>query len=160
MINKQKIVELIRVRLEEEVQLITQAAKAAHEAATHEESKAEDSHDTRGIESSYLAGAQAQRASEIQQQIHAYKVMKLKEFSTQDPIAATALVELRSDTKRSLYFIAPQGGGMKVQLENDVVQVITPHSPLGEELVGRRTGDTVEVEAQGGSREYEITSVH
>src|ERR1700734_932463 len=94
-IDKTELITQIRLKLETELQSITLAAKAAHEAATHEESKAEDSHDTRGIESSYLAGAQAQRASEILQQIHGYKFMKLKEFSSKDPIAATALVELR-----------------------------------------------------------------
>jgi transcription elongation GreA/GreB family factor len=160
MINKTQLIDEIRSRLEQEFEAITLAANAAHEAATHEESRAEDQHDTRGLESSYLAGAQAQRAAEIQQQIHLYKHLDVKSFSEKDPIASSAVVELESGGKKSLYFIGPLGGGMKLQFGNQLIQVITPRSPLGEELMGRKKGDSVEIEAQGGLREFEITTVY
>jgi transcription elongation GreA/GreB family factor len=163
MVNKKEIIAEILSRLEHEFQVISVSAKAAHEAATHEESRAEDSHDTRGLESSYLAGAQAQRAAELQQQILIYKFLEVKNFSEKDLIAPTAVVEIESSgkpTKKSVYFIAPGGGGlaagMKVQ---GGIQILTPVSPLGEELIGRKVGDTVEIEAQGGMREYEILAV-
>jgi transcription elongation GreA/GreB family factor len=166
MVNKKELIAEILSRLEHELSVITLSAKAAHEAATHEESRAEDSHDTRGLESSYLAGAQAQRASELQQQVLIYKFLELKSFSAQDQIAPTAVVEIKSvgaQAKKSTYFIAPGGGGlaagMKIQSGPDQLQILTPVSPLGEELIGRRVGDTVEIEAQGGMREYEILQV-
>jgi transcription elongation GreA/GreB family factor len=159
-IDKIELIGQIRGRLEAELEMIIQAAKSAHEAATHEESKSEDQHDTRGLESSYLAGAQAQRAMEIQQQIHFYRVMEPRSFGTRDPISPMAVVELECAGKRSYYFIAPQGGGLKIQFGSISVQVITPQSPLGEELVGRKQGDSVEIEAQGTLREYDILSVY
>ena len=57
--KKQKLIEAILLELESELSVLADAAKAAHLAATHEESVAEDPHDTRGVEASYLAGAQA-----------------------------------------------------------------------------------------------------
>jgi transcription elongation GreA/GreB family factor len=159
-IDKIELVAQIRQKLEAELQSITQAAKAAHEAATHEESKAEDSHDTRGLESSYLAGAAAQRAADIQQQIYLYKIMEPKAFKDGDAVGPTAVVEVENNGKRSFYFIAPQGGGMKIQLGKHSIQVITPQSPLGDEIMGRKTGDILEIEAQGVAREYEIISIH
>lgn len=167
MVNKKEIVAAIQARLERELEVITREALAAHEAATHEESRAEDSHDTRGIESSYLAGAQAKKAAEIQQQILIYKFLKVKVFSKKDLIAPTAVVEIESvgpSSKKSVYFIAPGGGGlaagMKIPNGSDQLQILTPVSPLGEELIGRKVGDTVEIEAQGGMREYEILAVY
>jgi transcription elongation GreA/GreB family factor len=160
-VSKAELLQEIRAQLEREIALITQAARAAHEAATHEESKAEDQHDTRGLESSYLAGAQAQRAAEIQQTLSYYRQLEPRTFRPTDLIAPGALVELDSGGKKAVYFLAPQGGGMKVSIEGKSVQIITPHSPLGEELVGRKQGDTIEVEGQGpgGVREYEITGI-
>jgi transcription elongation GreA/GreB family factor len=159
-LDKLELITQIRQKLEAELQSITLAAKAAHEAATHEESKAEDSHDTRGLESSYLAGAAAQRAADIQQQIHLYKFMEPKSFHEDDAVGSTAIVEVESNGRKSFYFIAPQGGGMKIQLGAHSVLVVTPQSPLGEEVMGRKTGDVIEIEAQGVTREYEIISIH
>lgn len=158
--DKNALLQEIRRTIEQELALVTQAAKAAHEAATHEESKAEDAHDTRAIESSYLAGAQAQRAAELQQALVFYKHLELRKFGAQDPIAPGALVELDSGGKKTLCFLAQHGGGMRVSLGSKTIQLVTPHSTLGEELLGRRVGDGFEIEAPGGTpREYEIMGV-
>ena len=61
--DKQAIIDRLVEKLQSEAEALVRAAQAAHEAATHEESRAEDHHDTRGLEASYLAGAQAQRAA-------------------------------------------------------------------------------------------------
>jgi transcription elongation GreA/GreB family factor len=39
------------------------------------------------------------------------------------------------------------------------VQVITPQSALGRELLGKMVGDVVEVKLQGKARSYEIVGV-
>ena len=159
LIDKTALLIQIRARLEEELAILMQAAKAAYEAATHEESKAEDSHDTRGLESSYLAGAQAQRAVEIQQTLNFYKTVELHIYKDDERIAPMAVVELESAGRKTLFLIAPQGGGMKLNVGGKTIQVITPHSAVGGELIGRRLGDTIEVETAGVSREYEITAI-
>ncbi|NBU22139.1 hypothetical protein EBS43_12140, partial [bacterium] len=63
LIQKSQILASIVQKLNHELQTIELSAQAALEAATHEESKAEDQHDTRGLEASYLARAQASRAA-------------------------------------------------------------------------------------------------
>jgi transcription elongation GreA/GreB family factor len=155
-LNKQKVIDLFIQKLSEELAVIEQAAKAAHEAATHEESKAEDQHDTRGLEASYLAGAQAQRAGELQRQILAFRQISAQPT---ERIAEGALVELDLAGKRSHCIYARVGGGFSVQTEGKTIQVITPLSPLGEALEGKRAGDSVEVDLQSGTREYEIIAV-
>lgn len=159
--DKREILNRIVEKLQLEVTGLLAAAHAAHEAATHEESRAEDSHDTRGLEASYLAGAQAQRAADLSALISVYRLMPLKEFGPSDAIAPGALVELMSqgNGRKAHYFVVPRGGGAAVQAQGLAIQVIAPQSPLGEALIGRRAGEEFEVETQGVVREYEVVSV-
>ena len=157
--DKKKLVAQIQQYLEEELDRLMQAAKAAHEAATHEESKPEDEHDTRAIEAGYLAGAQMKRAEEIRQLLNMYRFLPLREYGVEDVVCPAALVELETNGKRAFYFLAPQGGGLVTEVDGKPVQVITPKSPMGDALLGRKVGDIVEVEIRDGSREYKVLSI-
>lgn len=157
--NKKLLLAALITRLQEEFSAVQASAAAACEAATHEESKAEDQHDTRGLEASYLAGAQAGRAADLQRLISAFRQTDLPDFGPQDPIAPGAIVELEQGKLKTFCLVVPQGGGLSVPFEGKTLQVVTPQSPLGEELIGRRTGAEFEVEARGGTRQYRILSV-
>ena len=159
MSRKATLIEQIILRLKQEFDTLMEAAKAAHQAATHEESKAEDQYDTRGLEASYLAGAQAARAAALEKQIAGFKFLKVRDFSKDESIAPGALVELEVSGRRTTVFLIPQGGGFALQVEGRTIQVITPEAPLGEALVGRKVGDVVEIEAQGAIREYEVCAI-
>jgi transcription elongation GreA/GreB family factor len=161
--DKRRLVDTIQTHLAEELATLVQAAKAAHEAATHDESRAEDQHDTRGLEASYLAGAQAQRAAELQGLLLMWKYLPIREFGPEDVACPAALVELELEhgakKTRAFYFIAPQGGGLITRIDGQAVQVITPNSPIGEALMGKKEGDTVEVETRGATRSYRVISI-
>lgn len=158
-LNKNKIIEAIRLQLEKDMAILKEAARIAYEAATNEESKPENEYDTRALEASYIAGAQAKRAADIDEMIALYKFMEVKNFGPDDPIASTALVQLEMNGKKSYVFLTAKGGGMHLQVEGKSVQVVTPSSPLGENLIGLRSGDTAMVDVGSQIREYEILSV-
>jgi transcription elongation GreA/GreB family factor len=159
LIDKHKLFEQIVSKLEQELEFVTQSAKAAHEAATHDESRAEDAHDTRGLEAAYLAGAQANRATELHQLISYFRSHSIRNFNSGEEISIGALVELNVKQKKVFYLLMNQGGGVSVKLDGKTVQVITSQAPLGDELLGRRVGDTFEVESQNSVREYEIIAL-
>jgi transcription elongation GreA/GreB family factor len=48
---------------------------------------------------------------------------------------------LESDNERSFYFIGPRAGGTEILHQKKEVMVITPQSPLGQQLVGKKQGD-------------------
>src|SRR5690606_41710128 len=52
------------LKLREDANAMLAAAQATREDATHEDNKAENKYDTRGLEASYLAEAQARQAEE------------------------------------------------------------------------------------------------
>ncbi|MFN7729881.1 MAG: GreA/GreB family elongation factor [Bdellovibrio sp.] len=157
--DKRALVAAIISSLEEELVLLINAARATHEAATHEESKPENEYDTFGLEASYLAGAQAKRAGEIDEVISMFKTTEFKNFSKTDRISSTALVEVESKGKHSLVFVMPKGGGVNLNFAGKNVKVITPHSTLGEALLGLKAGETAELEINEQMREYRILSV-
>ena len=151
MISKPVIVKRIVAQLGEELETLASASRAMHADASDEQNKAEDQYDTRGLETAYLASSQARQATATEEALAAYQTLKLAKFTAKSPIGLTALIELESHGERMWYFLGPKGGGIEIK---DVL-VITPESPIGHELMGRKTGEQFKFHAQG----YKIVSV-
>lgn len=157
--DKKKLVQAIISQLETDLVALKAAAMETYAAATGEESQPENQYDTRALEASYLAGAQSQRVAEVEETLIAYKLLEVRPFDDQTPIGPTALVDVDLDGKKSLAFITPASGGMVLKFEGQTIQVLTPKSPLGEALVGLKTGDFAVVDKADRTLEYEILKV-
>ncbi len=157
--DKEALRDQILTRLKSDYALLLQAAKTAHAAAIHEESIPDNKYATLGLEASYLAQGQANRAQEIQQAIQEYQQLSLPQFSAESVIRLTAVVQLEDDAgKMRLVFLGPAAGGLVLELDGVEIMIITPVSPLGQELLGRQVGDQIELKSNG-IREYEIVSI-
>jgi len=155
-IQKSTLLRHLIEHFEKELALLSESAKSAQEAATHEESKSEDKHDTRATEASYLARGQAARVAEIERMILEYKGYAEQAHRAMDQVQPGAVVLLQAEKSTSTWFFAQSGGGTQAL----GVTVITPQSPLGEALAGLSRGDTAEVETPAGVKEYLIKEVH
>src|SRR6266516_3236550 len=139
-LNKSKLLEQIIEALRDSLAVLEKAARASHAEATHESSRAESKYDTRGLEAAYLAGGQARQAKEILDSIKFYESLATRDFTPGEPIGLTALVELDADGTHSTYFIGPRSGGLEIDHPRKEIMVITPQSPLGQDLMGRKAG--------------------
>lgn len=157
--NKKTIVEEIVRQLESERIKLKAAALETYAAATGEESQPENEYDTRALEASYLAGAQAKRVLELEAALTALKFIDLKSFGPKSKIQATALVKIDNGEKQSRVFLAPIRASLTVHVEGDAIQVITPQSPLGEALIGLGVGDVALVDKTEETLEYEILGI-
>lgn len=157
--KKEDVVKALIYQLEKDLSVLRQAALATYDDATNEETKPENKYDTRALEASYLAGAQAGRVQDVAELLSLCKVLKVRNFAETDAIAIGALVEVESNQKTSFLFFLPQGGGAWVQHEDKKIQVITPISPLGKAFVGHFAGDEIVIETGSQKRTYEIISV-
>ena len=157
--KKAELIKQIIASLTESLSILEKAARASHAEATHESSRAENKYDTRGLEAAYLAGGQARQAKEILDSIQVYESLTSKDFAPGEPIELTALVELDSEATRSTYFIGPRGGGLEIVRRNKEIMVITPQSPLGQNLMGRKAGDRWQTKLGGVTMKYHIVSV-
>src|SRR5580698_8919580 len=112
--NKRALIKKIIGRLAEELEVYFRAARASRTEATHEQSKAENKYDTRGLEASYLARGQSKQAAEIQGAIAAFEKLETKKFGEADPVDVGAFVEVELNGEKSSYFIGPKAGGTEV----------------------------------------------
>ena len=145
--NKQSLIEQIIAHLDAELLRYTQAAREAQAGATDEQNRAENKYDTRGLEASYLAHGQSRQARETAHAREQLAAMTVRDFGVDEPVGTGALVELESDGEQGWYFLAPAAGGTELMHEGKEVLVITPQSPLGRVLVGKRRGEHVETGA-------------
>lgn len=153
--NKKNLFEQLTLEIKKNLELAIAAAQHTYDAATHEDAKAENKYDTRGLEASYLAGAQAERVNDLRETLKVISSMAVRDFSNESKIALTALVEIASEEKNNWVLLLPMGGGQSVNFEQKQIQVVTPASPLGQKLVGRSIGDEIIV----NQRSYEILQV-
>jgi transcription elongation GreA/GreB family factor len=145
-VNKQALIKKIVAKLTSDLELYFKAATTARAEATHEQSKAENKYDTRGLEASYLARGQSRQAAEIEGAIQQIGSMTVKDFAGGVPVDVGAYVELETRGETVCYFIAPRAGGTEVKHGRHEVVVITPQSPLGRQLLGRREGESLKLE--------------
>ena len=157
--DKTQLIKRIVASLSESLGVLEKAARASHAEATHESSRAESKYDTRGLEAAYLAGGQARQAKEILDSIKIYESLTTRDFAPEEPVDLTALVELATDGARSLYFIGPRNGGLEIEYRREEVTVITPQSPLGQTLMGRKAGQHWTAKVGGSAVRYEIVAV-
>ena len=70
-----------------------------------------------------------------------------------------AYVELEQKGQRDAYFIGPKAGGTELDFDGQEVLVITPQSPLGAQLVGRKQGDQLKLTLPGSKAQYRVARV-
>jgi transcription elongation GreA/GreB family factor len=157
--NKTLLLEKIVEGLNDNLAVIEKAARASHVEATHESSRAESKYDTRGLEAAYLAGGQARQAREILDSIKLYRSLVVRDFADGELIDLTAVVKLDVDGSQSLYFVGPKNGGLEVNYEGEEVVIITPQSPLGQNLIGKKAGQRWSDKAGGLMVKYHVVKV-
>lgn len=141
--NKASVVQQIIARLDAELLRYAKAAQAAHAEATDEQSRAENKYDTRGLEASYLAHGQSRQVIETEQAREQYASLPLRAFEPAEPVGVGALIRLEGDGECLWYFLGPSAGGIEAECDGEEVLVITPLSPLGQSLVGKRQGEQI-----------------
>jgi len=151
--TKQALKQELVAKLAAALEVARAAHSAAVDGATNPESRAENDKDTRGLEQSYLARGQAQRVAQLEAAVSDVTALELRSLVA---IAASALVTVDEDGAERRFFVAPHGGGSEL---SGGVHVVTPSSPLGRALLGRRVDDEVGVALPGGKRTFVIVAI-
>ena len=148
-------------RLAEDLLQVEQAARAAHEAATHEENIAENKYDTLGLEAAYLATGQARRAEAIRQALVHWRQFRPRPYDADKGIQLGALVCLvDSNDKQRHVFLGPDGGSMQLGSGVEIVHVISSEAPLARAMLGKCEGDEVALQVAPVRQQFEVLQVH
>ena len=113
--------------------------------ATDQEARSENKYDTRSLETSYLARGQA-----MQVEATAEEILLLRSFDCpdreDDPAASLGrLVAHKVLGMTTWYFLLPAAGGEELDFEGMTISVVTPATPVGRSLLGKRRGDLLSV---------------
>jgi transcription elongation GreA/GreB family factor len=157
--NKLALLEDLKRQVAAEIDANTRRALDAAEAATHEENRAESDKDMRSTEASYVARGQAERVRELELARAALQSMVVRSFSDNEPIEASALVDLEHGQGVATYFLVPAAGGYTVHAGSESAQTLATRSPLGTALLGLSEGDDAEVKTGNGTRTYAVLRV-
>jgi len=160
MIDKPALMDAVLASLASQADAMRASAEETRKGATHEESRAENDKDTRGLEATYLARGQAMRVEELAQAANTLRFLDLRALGDDDAIGPGALVTLSiDDAVRAIYFLVPVEGGSKVRVGDLDIQLVTPAAPLGRALLGKQVGDRFALRLAGRERDYEIDAV-
>ncbi len=158
--DKFLLLQQVLERLAEDLQQAEQAARAAHETATHEENIAENKYDTLGLEAAYLATGQARRAEAIRQAMAHWRQFRPRPYDASKGIQLGALVCLvDADDQQQRVFLGPDGGSMKLLCSDQLVQVISSEAPLGRAMLGKGEGDEVSILVAAIRQQFEVLRV-
>ena len=97
--------------------------------------------------------------SDTRRAIAAFEKLDARKFGVGEPIDVGALVEMESSGEKSAYFIGPRAGGTEVLYDKREVLVITPQSPLGEQLLGRKQGEVLKLKLAGVQNQYRVATI-
>ena len=143
-----------------------EARDAARDGATEQE-KREDGRVT--LEFGSLAKAQAVRVRKAQEELGAlarFVNSGLKAFRREGPIGLGAMIDVSIESEAGAYeertlLLLPVGAGNELTGPggDGYLSVITPASPAGKALLGRRAGETVELMARDEARTWTVLEV-
>ena len=157
--KKSAVRDAILQQLQRELSLQAGAAALSRDEAISEESRPENKWDTHSQEAAYLAEGQAKLAAEIGAHLELYGTMTYPDFGANDVIALGAVVEIEAAGRETWYFLGPRAGGMEIEVDGTKILVLTPQSPLGRQLLGKRVGDIISAPGRGPAASQRIVSV-
>lgn len=142
---KSAFIASVLKKLESNLDEIVRSADAAHGGATHEDAVAKSKYDTHGLELSYLAGSQYERANLLQGEIKSLMESSQKVLDSDAAIGHSSIIEIEDEDsgKSKLLFLSPFGAGLDHQWNGKKVTIVSPQSPLGNELMDQYLGDGI-----------------
>jgi transcription elongation GreA/GreB family factor len=148
-------------RIRSDLFALERTQRDTHQAATHEENRAEHAKDTRATEQSYLARGLAERVAALRRAEEWIAALELRVFSAQDAIGlgARVWIEDAAAATRQSWWLVPAAGGLEIGMGTSAVRTITPAAPLGRALVGLYVGDEGRFETPRGERRFEVLEI-
>jgi transcription elongation GreA/GreB family factor len=136
------------------------AAAEARDGATPDE-KREDARAAHQLAS--LGRTQQHRAKQALADVDRLAQFRPGRFPDTAPVAVGAVVEVEDTDSGEgrTFFLAPVGAGITLTAPggDGYLSVVTPVSPIGRAVLGRKLGDAVDVTVDGVVREWAITYV-
>ena len=158
--TKSQIHQLFIDQLAGELEGIIAATRDSIAVATSDEHRAESKYDTFSLESSYLARGQSMRVEELTLALASLRALRMDPYKPKAPVGQGALVRLKEKGGAvQTMLMSPAAGGTEVIADGETVFVVTPVSPLGRAVWGRKKGDTFDLKMGRDVKSFTVVSV-
>ncbi|HEY4055283.1 MAG TPA: GreA/GreB family elongation factor [Kofleriaceae bacterium] len=155
-------------QLVSQLEASARAALSARDAAAHEakegatpDEKREDARAAHQLQT--MGRTQNNRAEKARADADALATFRPVVLSEKAAISVGAIVEIEDadSGEGRTFFLAPVGAGMTLTGPggDGHLSVVTPGSPIGKAVLGKRSGDVIDVTVEGDVREWQITYV-
>jgi transcription elongation GreA/GreB family factor len=168
-LDKQFLIEQLAAQLRQSEEVARRAGQEAREAARTFQTESEKKEDGRAaIEFGSIATGQSARSRKVQEDLAALAAFwnrGLPAYSPSSPVGLGAIVDVMVEGERGAeertFIVLPVGAGTELTGPggDGFLSVITPASPVGRALIGRRAGDFVEVTINRETREWKLVEV-
>jgi transcription elongation GreA/GreB family factor len=168
-LDKRFLIEQLASHLRQSDEVARRAGAEAREAARSLQTESEKKEDGRAaIEFGSLATGQTARSRKVQeelQQLAAFFNRGIPAFGRTSPVGLGAIVDVAVEGERGeeerTFIVLPVGAGTELTGPggDGFLSVITPASPVGRALLGKRAGDYVEVTINRETREWKLVEV-
>lgn len=148
--DKSFLVEQLGAKVRDAVQQTHRTAKDAREDARSNAARAVN-----------IANGQIKRHESARAALEMLDEFRPRPLSRGEAVGLGAVVEVESDEMGRTLFIAPVGAGEELTGPDGdgIFQVVTPTSPFGRALMGKRLNDVVEVTIHGELTEWTISYI-
>jgi transcription elongation GreA/GreB family factor len=160
--DKQELLSQVMSKLETGLKLAQRTALDSRDAAANLATAQEKKDDSRtGLEFGALATGHEQRARKFAEELEQLQRVRLRPFGKRDAVDMGAVVEVEDGEEGRTFFVLPVGAGTELTGPggDGLLTVVSAASPMGRAVIGKRSGDAVEVTVQGELREWTITYV-
>ncbi len=160
--DKRALIQQLSDRLRATAKMARRASQDAAQEAREGATPAERREDARvALENAGLARGQERRALQAAQDLAALERFRPGDFAPTAAIGPGAIVEVEDEEGGRTFFLAPVGAGEELTGPDGdgILSVVTPNSPVGRAVLGKRRGDSFEVTVGGEPRELTITFV-
>jgi transcription elongation GreA/GreB family factor len=157
--DKAKVRDALLASMREALASMARSAKDSAEGATHAENRSEGDKDMRATEESYVARGKAMRAEELSGELGRLEATPFRDYGKGDAIGPGALVGVMIDDAPRVFLVSAHGGGSTLRIGKVEVTVVTPATPVGRALAGKRVGDDFELTIKGAVRECVVDAV-
>lgn len=159
--DKRFLVEQLTDKLRRSAEVARKAGQAAAEEARDGATSSEKRENARvSQEYGSLARGQSERAGRALLEISTLEAFRPGPLPKGGRIALGAIVEVEEEEGPGrTFFLAPVGAGVELTGPDGdgFLSVVTPLSPIGKAVLGRRVGESVDVTVAGEAREWTIT---
>ena len=158
--DKNEIIKQLIAIKQSELTQAKEVYEGTHNLVKQGDLKSDGKYDTRATEANYLAGGQRQRLNDLEQELGLLEELQETVKNKFSSVTIGSLADIEFNAIEKTYFISPISGGNILNIDGEVVMVVSAFSPIGSGAINLTADESFDIEVKNETREYFIKKVY